>query len=158
MYSKALRKIYIVTCGFLIGILGIIGTYYGIAKYNKLHTEFLFVYKVLPVLIILDPDHYIIHGDTSVGSQMGAVLLIEDVNDPNTLRHELIHVKQQYRTLFMYSSFMYWTNAEYRLRAEYEAYAAEQNTSQDVIIDSLYNYYNLGMTKEQITSFISSYN
>lgn len=79
-----------------------------------------FVYKCLPAIVI--------YKDSLVPKKFGGVTRLFFIflrekykTDQGILEHELVHVRQLYRTLF-FSSLIYPLSKKYRLKCEVEAY------------------------------------
>jgi len=85
-------------------------------------------------------------------------------DDKGLLAHELVHVKQCYRTLFMHG-LIYRLNKNYRLRSEAEAYATQLKINKlegkedytNFYADRITKLYNLNVTfdeaKQKILEF-----
>ena len=88
-----------------------------------------FVYRILPSLVVY--TERVPKG--SAGCANGPVIRIlpEYKNDEGLLQHELIHVQQAYRLLFIFHALLYYFNDSYRLQAEVEAYRKQLEYSPD---------------------------
>lgn len=163
MFKQIARKVFIIVLTYLAGIMLIVNTYATIALIKGLDYKYTFVYKICPALVIKDPTSKMIFDNINgipVGVQVGPVVILGDTygEDDSVLMHELTHIKQGHRTLFVGHAFMYKTSAKYRLLAEYEAYVSEKGRFRDeIIIEILYENYNLNLTKEQITTIIEEH-
>lgn len=59
--------------------------------------------------------------NTLIGKAYGPVIVLKKTGEPYTYFHELEHVKQWYKSLFLHGLF-YKYNRAYRLKCEIEAY------------------------------------
>ena len=90
-----------------------------------------FVYKILPVLVIYTdylPKRF-------SGYCLGFIVLIRPGarGDTGLLEHELVHSRQFYRTLGVYS-ILVWISKRYLFKTEIEAYATQLRYSEDLEI------------------------
>lgn len=76
-------------------------------------------------------------------------------DDTSLFYHELEHIKQTYKTLFLHS-ILYSISKKYKLRSQCQAFANGQlkyNTMTfDYVVDRLFNDYNLGFSRDYIAS------
>jgi hypothetical protein len=88
-----------------------------------------FVDGILPALVVYTKR--VPKG--SAGCANGPVIRIlpSHKNDEGLLQHELIHVQQAYRLLFIFHALLYYFNDSYRLQAEVEAYRKQLEYSPD---------------------------
>jgi len=107
-----------------------------------------FIYRIIPV-----PIFYTKWCVELVGSSCNFFILIDPFykNDTAVEKHELIHVKQFWRTFWLHP-ILYKFSREYRLKSEIEAYGAQIkfdriNTLGKAmwIVRTLYNDYGLNM-------------
>jgi len=115
-----------------------------------------FVYKICPALVIYKKPKNPLYA----GYTQGFIVFIDPAkqNDIGLLMHELTHVKQAYKGLFIIHGLKYIKNLKYRLACEIEAYKVQmtynpeyQSTYANFIanryglnIDEKYAYYLLG--------------
>jgi len=88
-----------------------------------------FVDGILPALVVYTKR--VPKG--SAGCANGPVIRIlpSHKNDEGLLQHELIHVQQAYRLLFIFHALLYYFNDSYRLHAEVDAYRKQLEYSPD---------------------------
>ena len=88
-----------------------------------------FVYGIFPAIISY-PDSGIKEG--SAGTTSGIFIKIRPnyKDDKGLLEHELVHVKQWYRT-FTLHSILYKYSSKYRLNSEIEAYKVQLKVNKD---------------------------
>ena len=114
-----------------------------------------FVYGVLPALVFYT-DWFM--KDWMSAMAIGPFVFVRKswkTNEP-LLTHELVHVKQFYRTLGLMGIF-YKVSAKFRLRMEVEAYKAQlektpmhlYNTKLHSFAHVLSDHYNLNITKQE---------
>ena len=118
------------------------------------------VYKVLPAFIIYT-NRFIDDGFS--GKAFGNIILIKPhyKNDKCLLMHELVHVKQFYKTFGLHSV-LYKLSEAYRLKCEIEAYTetikCKEYTNENQfrwIVKSLSNNYDLSYTYEEINKLLN---
>ena len=114
-----------------------------------------FVYGVLPAWIVQSDNM----PDFAVGNTVAMVIKMraDYMASDAVVKHELVHVKQFYRTLGLHS-ILYGAVARYRLYSEAEAYAVqigEHASEWDIMwaVDSLAANYNLPMDKAYIHAY-----
>jgi hypothetical protein len=114
------------------------------------------IYKILPYWLNYTDDGL---ADWEAGKVNFLSIKIkpEYKSDFSLLAHELEHVKQTYKTCFLHG-LLYACSSKYRLYAECQAFIAGQIKSKtmtlEYVADSLFQYYNLGFTKEYILNYL----
>lgn len=96
--------------------------------------EIKFVYGILPALVVYT-DH-VPEGSAGCANAMVVRIRPQYVNDEGLLQHELTHVKQAYRLLFLFHALLYLLDDCYRLHAEVEAYRKQLEYSADKVTDA----------------------
>jgi hypothetical protein len=117
-----------------------------------------FVYKILP--------YWVTYTEEGLATWMGGRTSFLSIkinphyrDDTSLLLHEVEHIKQTYRTCFLHD-ILYGISNKYKLYSECQAYIAAQITlgtmTIEQVVDSLYSNYNLGMTKEYISEYLTN--
>lgn len=110
-----------------------------------------FVYKILPAFIFVSENLEPQFG----GKTNGPVIRIREKyqNDDGLLHHELTHVKQWYRTLFLHS-LLYKFSLLYRLDSEVEAYKEQLKYYKDdrskIFARFIATEYGLDVSEEEV--------
>jgi hypothetical protein len=111
------------------------------------------VYKIFPAFIVytdnLDPRF------TGLTHSMVVFIDKEMRNDTRVLTHELVHVRQGYRTLFMYS-FLIPFDDTILVKMECEAYATEIKSKYTIpwFVMFIQDEYKTSMTAQEIHDYI----
>ena len=114
-----------------------------------------FVYKILPAFVIYTSDL----PENKGGVANGFIVRIKPKYklDNGILQHELVHVKQWYRT-FTFHSFLYLFNKKYRLSSEVEAYKEQLKHYPDdrtnLFAKFIVEDYNLDVEQESIIQLL----
>ncbi len=118
-----------------------------------------FVYKIIPVPVIYK-DWLVKDGMAGRSYNFFVAIRKDQKGNEALLQHELVHIKQFYRTLGLHS-IMYHSSRDYRLKCEIEAYKATikakgyTSKSQSLwIVESLYNDYDLNVSKDRIIELL----
>lgn len=164
MFKRCMRKLVIIILAIICATVLIQLTYIAIAKYNNMQYRYTRVFCVVPVLIIRDTTENILlkqyEGYVSVASSFSTIVVLSNNNwySEELLLHELEHVKQNLKGIFIIHTMLYHYNADYRLGAEYAAYRAEgaNRLGEEEIMDNLYNFYGLDMGKSLILNKIKN--
>lgn len=119
------------------------------AKLNHTPIRFTTVYGILPAVIIEASSAKKIGG---VGGAVACLVLLAPGywNEQNTIQHELEHVRQAYRGLFLIDRLRYGFSMKYRLEAERDAFIAGDPTLADepaYLAGMLENYTDLTHTQ-----------
>ena len=88
-----------------------------------------FVYAILPALVVY--TEHVPEGSAGCANAMVVRIRTKYENDEGLLQHELTHVKQAYRLLFLFHALLYLLDDDYRLHAEVEAYRKQLEYSAD---------------------------
>lgn len=98
-----------------------------IAKLSNAPVRFTTVYGVLPAIIVESPSAKDIGG---VGGALACLVMLAPGywDDQSTIQHELEHVRQAYRGLFIIDRFRYAFSMKFRLEAERDAFIAGDPT------------------------------
>lgn len=119
----------------------------------------MFVYKIFPSFVFYT-DKFI--GDKFAGKAFGNIVFIRPSQKDNIplLQHELVHVKQFYRTFGLHGVF-YKLSKKYRLKSEIEAYRVTikyrgytNQKQSEWIVDTLLNNYGLRLSQDEIKSLL----
>jgi len=117
-----------------------------------------FIYKILPYWVTYTDDGL---DAWEGGRTIRLTIKIKPQyrDDRSLLLHEVEHIKQTYKTCFLHS-FLYGISNKYKLYTECQAYVAAQITlgtmTIEQVVDSLYSNYNLGMTRENISNYVTN--
>jgi len=84
---------------------------------------FRLVYKILPAFV------FQVETDTGISMAIGNIVVIDREASEGVIAHELIHVKQNYRTLFT-AIILYKLSQRYRLMYEVEAFKKQIEVDQ----------------------------
>jgi hypothetical protein len=166
MISAVLRKISIVAAAYCIGIALILCTYTGIAISHNLEYSFRFVYTICPVLQIKDSNNIFLpesyepgEYDVPAGNYGPVIVLGESVwDDKSFFMHELTHVEQRYRWLFVGFHLLYNYSREHNIYFEYEAYKAENSGASDeeIAMQLSIDIYGNNLSKDEILAIINT--
>lgn len=117
-----------------------------------------FVYKILPYWVTYTEDGL----DAWEGGRTTRLSIKINPRyrgDLSLLLHEVEHIKQTYRTCFLHSV-LYGISNKYKLYVECQAYVAAQvalgTMTIEQVVDSLYHNYNLGMTREYLSDYVTN--
>jgi len=110
----------------IVFILGILIT---IAIYSPVRIHY--VYGILPVIIAQNPKS---STDGRIATSRGPLILIDSrfINNEKIIKHEMVHVRQYYRTLSM-SSWLSFLSKEHLVDIEVEAYITEIKSPEDFV-------------------------
>ena len=120
--------------------------------------KFTFVYGMLPALVCYT-DH-VPEGSAGCANAMIVRIRPGYRDDVGLLQHELTHVKQAYRLLFLFHALLYLLDDSYRLHAEVEAYGKQLEYSSDKNADaarfaeSICNKYNLHVDQTSVENML----
>ena len=113
------------------------------------------VYGIFPAFII-QTDAFLNEGDA--GSARAFIVIIRPgYNDNETVEHELVHVKQAYRTFFT-DWVLCWFSEEHLAKRECEAYATQMRYSDiEYFVPLIQEEYSPNVPVETIESFFKIY-
>ena len=121
-----------------------------------------YIFKVIPIPVFYSNRFF--KNENITGRSYGVFIIIRPHHrdDKVLLEHELIHCKQFYRTLGIHG-IAYNVNKKYRLYAELEAYKTRYDIYENKmsaiynITNSIYSYYNLKMSKDEVLDVVRKY-
>jgi len=120
---------------------------------------FKFVYGILPAIISYTDD--MSEDFAGITKRFIIKIRLKNRNDNGLLQHELVHVKQWYRT-FMLHSLLYNLSKKYRLNSEIEAYIVQLKVNKeegkedyiDFYAKRITEIYNLSLTTFEVKEIL----
>lgn len=128
---------------------------YIISAFSK-NIEVKYVYKICPAFVVYTDD---LKPEVE-GSTKGIICFIkkENRNNNSILKHELTHVKQEYRTGFQNWLMILFSDRS-MIKMECEAYASETKNIDKIPMwaNFIKNEYHTNMSEEEIKSYLLYY-
>lgn len=158
--KKLLSKIFGIRKIFYIPILIVLSFGYILAAISP-NVEVRYVYKVLPAFVVYIEDiNTNVNIDEPAGITIAMIVAIDKNyrNNEIVFNHEMIHVKQGYRSLFLNNLYSLYSVNHY-VKEECEAYASEITSEwyASFLADVLKDAYKPSLTKQEIEDYLLYY-